>query len=113
MAIDIGEGSRRVAETGILGIAAALRGSARFGPRFERWHEIAPRPARTAPFPDGPRGVDRRIVDLFRACGIAELYEHQARAIREALAGKDVLVATPTASGKTLCYTVPVLQALL
>ncbi len=110
MTTGIGGASRRTGESGILGIAAALRASARFGPRFERWHEIAPRPARTAPFPED---VDRRIVELYRGRGIAELYEHQARAIREARAGKDVLVATPTASGKTLCYTIPVLQALL
>ena len=95
---------------GVLAIAEALRASDRFGPRFERWHEIPPRPARTSAFPSG---IDRRIVELCRARGIPELYEHQARAIREARAGKDVLVATPTASGKTLCYTIPVLQALL
>ena len=103
-------GRAKRSEPGVLGIAAALRESARFGPRFERWHEIPPRPPRTAPF---PADIDRRIVDLHRARGIAELYEHQARAISEARAGKDVLVATPTASGKTLCYTIPVLQALL
>jgi DEAD/DEAH box helicase domain-containing protein len=44
---------------------------------------------------------------------MGELYEHQARAIELALAGRDVLIATPTASGKTLAYSAPVLQALL
>jgi DEAD/DEAH box helicase domain-containing protein len=95
---------------GVAAIVDALQDDPRFGPRFERWHEIPPRPPRTAPFPSG---IDRRIVELCHARGIRELYEHQARAIAAARERKDVLVATPTASGKTLCYTVPVLQALL
>jgi len=45
--------------------------------------------------------------------GTAELYTHQAQAINEALSGRHVVVATSTASGKTLCYNVPVLQTLL
>ena len=43
--------------------------------------------------------------------GVDRLYEHQARAIDLARAGRDVVVATPTASGKSLCYTLPVLDA--
>src|SRR5207302_5691917 len=44
---------------------------------------------------------------------IARPYTHQARAIREVKAGKNVVVVTPTASGKTLCYNVPVLDTLM
>ncbi len=44
--------------------------------------------------------------------GIARLYDHQTRAITAALAGKHVVVATPTASGKSLCFHLPVLQSL-
>ena len=62
-----------------------------------------------APF---PARIDPRIVQLWKERGISELYRHQAQAIEAALDGKDVLVATPTASGKTICYTAPVLQAL-
>lgn len=42
-----------------------------------------------------------------------QLYRHQAHAIREVLAGRDVVVVTPTASGKTMCYNLPVLSAIL
>ena len=42
----------------------------------------------------------------------ASLYSHQAEAIEAVHAGEDVVVVTPTASGKSLCYTLPVLQAL-
>lgn len=44
--------------------------------------------------------------------GISELYSHQHQAIEAALAGRHVVVATPTASGKSLCFHLPVLQAL-
>lgn len=57
--------------------------------------------------------MDERLVEVFQARGIEEPYAHQATAIDAALRGEDVLVATPTASGKTVCYTAPVLQSLL
>jgi superfamily II DNA helicase RecQ len=41
------------------------------------------------------------------------LYTHQAEAFEAAWAGRDVVVVTPTASGKTLCYNLPVLGAIL
>ncbi len=45
--------------------------------------------------------------------GIKQLYSHQATALDALNAGKHILVATPTASGKTLIYNVPVIQSLL
>jgi DEAD/DEAH box helicase domain-containing protein len=95
---------------GVESIASALRADPRWRARFDHWHAVPARAARTAEF---PAGVDRRIIDLYRTRGIRELFAHQAQAIDAALKGEDVLVATPTASGKTICYGVPVLQALL
>ena len=66
--------------------------------------------ARYAPFPDE---VDPRLRDVLAARGITQLYTHQADAIAHALARRHVVVTTPTASGKTLCYNVPVLNAVL
>ncbi len=91
-------------------IVHALQTDARWRTRFERWERVPARSARVEPFPPE---LDPRLIELCRARGIGELYEHQARFVRHALAGEDVLVATPTASGKTLCYTLPVLQRLL
>ncbi|MCL4152976.1 UNVERIFIED_CONTAM: hypothetical protein GTU68_014648, partial [Idotea baltica] len=68
------------------------------------------RPALTQEFPGR---LDRRLLKILADKGITDLFDHQARAIDLALDGKDLLVATPTASGKTLCYSLPVLQALL
>lgn len=67
-------------------------------------------PARCAPFPDG---VDARLRRALIARGISELYSHQAEAVEHALSGRHVVVVTPTASGKTLCYNGPVLDAVL
>jgi DEAD/DEAH box helicase domain-containing protein len=66
--------------------------------------------ARLAPFPET---LDERLKQALRARGIAELYTHQAQAIEHALAGRHTVVITPTASGKTLCYNAPVLNAIL
>ncbi|HEY9055427.1 MAG TPA: DEAD/DEAH box helicase, partial [Rectinemataceae bacterium] len=45
--------------------------------------------------------------------GIEKLYSHQAEAYELARSGKNLVVVTPTASGKTLCYNLPVVQTLL
>ncbi|HUK35777.1 MAG TPA: DEAD/DEAH box helicase [Vicinamibacterales bacterium] len=66
--------------------------------------------AQCAPFPDA---LDSRLTRALAARGIAELYTHQADAIAHAMAGRNTVVITPTASGKTLCYNAPVLNAIL
>ena len=68
------------------------------------------RPAAYAPFPDR---IDERLRQVYRDRGIAEPYTHQARAIAHALDGRHVVITTPTASGKTLCYNLSVLQSIL
>jgi DEAD/DEAH box helicase domain-containing protein len=73
-------------------------------------HEV--RPARDAEFGDWPAWLDPRIRGGLAKRGIERPYVHQAEAIEAVHAGEDLVVVTPTASGKSLCYTVPVLQAL-
>ena len=69
-----------------------------------------PRAPRYAPYPSG---LDERLIEALRQGGLSELYTHQAQAITAALQGDTVAVVTPAASGKTLCYNLPVLQCLL
>lgn len=71
---------------------------------------IDERPPRYAEWPEG---LDGRLVQALRKRGIERPYTHQAKAIANALAGTNSVVVTPTASGKTLCYNVPVLDAIL
>ncbi|GHV85797.1 putative ATP-dependent helicase YprA [Spirochaetia bacterium] len=60
-----------------------------------------------------PANLDERIAAALRKRGIDRLYTHQAEVWERARSGQNVVVVTPTASGKTLCYNLPVLQALL
>jgi DEAD/DEAH box helicase domain-containing protein len=60
-----------------------------------------------------PSTLDPRVQAALRARGIEQLYSHQARCWELVDKGHSVVVVTPTASGKTLCYNLPVLQALL
>lgn len=66
--------------------------------------------ARHAPFPDG---IHPHLMAALAQRGIAQPYTHQAEAMTHALAGRHVVVVTPTASGKTLCYNGPVLTTIL
>jgi DEAD/DEAH box helicase domain-containing protein len=75
---------------------AAERTLAAQGPRF-------------APIPGG---LDPRLVRGLGRRGITQLYDHQAQAIAAALEGRHVVIATPTASGKSLCLHLPVLNAI-
>jgi DEAD/DEAH box helicase domain-containing protein len=74
------------------------------------WEEIPARPARTAPF---PAGLHPALIKALEHSGIASLYTHQAAAWEHARAGRHVLVTAGTASGKSLCYNLPILDALL
>jgi DEAD/DEAH box helicase domain-containing protein len=80
------------------------------GPCFTASRVFAARDAVVAPF---PASLDPRLAEALVARGITALYSHQARAFALIAAGKNVVVVTPTASGKTLCYNLPALQALL
>ncbi|MBN2196385.1 MAG: DEAD/DEAH box helicase [Polyangiaceae bacterium] len=72
-------------------------------------HDIPAQAATEAPLPNG---LHPAITPALAARGIRSLYAHQAAAIEATLAGRHVVIATPTASGKTLCFHLPVLQAL-
>ncbi len=67
---------------------------------------------RKGTFSDIPLDVPEIVSSGLKKIGIEKLYSHQAKAIESVLSGKNVVVATPTASGKTLCYNVPVLSAI-
>ena len=60
-----------------------------------------------------PRDLPPALAEALQARGIRSLYSHQAQAWEAARAGRHVVVATPTASGKSLCYTLPVVSAAL
>src|SRR3954470_1263173 len=70
-------------------------------------------PASEGIYSDLPAGLDSRLVTALEKRGITSLYSHQADAFEQIDAGRHVVIVTPTASGKTLCYNLPVLNLLL
>ena len=70
-------------------------------------------PAIEAEYGPYPEGTDERLVAALAGRGIAQLYTHQSEAFAHVLQGRNVVSTTPTASGKTLCYNAPVLNAIL
>ncbi len=91
---------------------------------IERFEEISTRPespvrsirhlpAREGQYAELPAKLDERIRQALRGRGIERLYSHQAASFEAVNAGRNVVIVTPTASGKTLCYNLPVLNRLL
>jgi DEAD/DEAH box helicase domain-containing protein len=70
-------------------------------------------PAREAQWADFPAWVRSELAAAYGGKGIRRLYCHQAAAADTVHAGKNVVIVTPTASGKTLCYNLPILNAIL
>ncbi|MCS6952149.1 MAG: DEAD/DEAH box helicase [Bryobacterales bacterium] len=96
------------------GLEAALR-------RFEQWmgdpdspvRAIRRQPPSSGEFAPFPNSLHPELAQALRSAGIERLYSHQAESLRRVGEGANVVVVTPTASGKTLCYNLPVLNRLL
>jgi DEAD/DEAH box helicase domain-containing protein len=88
----------------------AILASSEFAPHIVINRLIQAAEGQYAPF---PAGLQPQIASALRNKGINALYTHQAEVWEQARAGRNVIVVTPTASGKTLCYNLPVLQTLL
>ncbi|WP_027091492.1 DEAD/DEAH box helicase [Cohnella thermotolerans] len=87
-----------------------LRGHPEIMANVTHWHTQPAKPARTVPMPGG---MNPKLLEALAAKGIRELYTHQAASYRAVREGRHVVTVTPTASGKTLCYNLPVLEHLL
>ncbi|MBI2723800.1 MAG: DEAD/DEAH box helicase [Chloroflexi bacterium] len=77
---------------------------------FTAWSDLPAQPARYAAF---PLDTEPALVAALGRRGIEALYTHQAQALGAVMQGRSVVIVTPTASGKTLCYNLPVLQRIL
>ncbi|WP_406686863.1 DEAD/DEAH box helicase [Rossellomorea vietnamensis] len=81
-----------------------------FNKQIVHWHTIDEKPAQLV---DLPFEIDERIKKALHRRGVERLYTHQSSAFQLAMEGKSFTAVTPTASGKTLCYNLPVLQTIL
>ncbi|MBI5092131.1 MAG: DEAD/DEAH box helicase, partial [Candidatus Hydrogenedentes bacterium] len=91
-------------------IVDRLRNDSAFKQHLTEWRTVPARAARYGGFPDK---LNPKLVAALRRRGITNLYTHQAEAVDAILNGENICVVTPTASGKTLCYNVPVLNRLM
>ncbi|MEH7802263.1 DEAD/DEAH box helicase, partial [Bacillus pumilus] len=78
--------------------------------QVEHWHEIKAKPAQTSPVPER---VNEKLKKALEKRGVSELYIHQKEAFERVMDAEHVVTVTPTASGKTLCYNLPVLQSIV
>ena len=79
--------------------------------RYLIHHETIPE--RAAQFAGDLSHLSPVLPQILKTAGIPRLYTHQAEGIEHVLAGRNVVIATPTASGKTMVYNIPVLTTLL
>jgi DEAD/DEAH box helicase domain-containing protein len=91
-------------------VIAQLRADREFTDRVTHWEVV---PAREGQYADIPAGVDARIRSALLSRGIDRIYSHQLATWDLVRSGKSVVLVSPTASGKTLAYNLPVLQNLL
>ncbi len=87
-----------------------LKLDGRYKENIVHWHTIEEKPAKTEPLPEG---LNPLLKSALMNRGIGELYTHQRSAFEKAMSGKSIVAVTPTASGKTLCYNLPVLQTII
>lgn len=71
------------------------------------WHELEEVPPKYAPFPET---MDDKIIAALKKRNIHSLYTHQASAFEAVMNGENIVAVTPTASGKTFCYNLPVIE---
>jgi len=88
----------------------SLKDAAEYRDILSHYHFL---PEKKGEYEAGDAGLSPPVVEALGRLGIPHLYRHQAQALAAIRAGKHILVATPTASGKTLIYNLPVLESLL
>lgn len=91
-------------------VLAKLKANTDFNRNVTIWKELPPLAAAFAPFPDF---ISQPLREVLVEQGITALYTHQCEALERSAAGENIVIVTPTASGKTLCYNLPTFQSIL
>ncbi len=87
-----------------------LKNQERLAKNITHWANIPEKPGEYEAFPEY---LNSKLVSALKKKGIYRLYSHQRRALDEVTSNNDITVVTPTASGKSLCYNLPVLNHIL
>jgi DEAD/DEAH box helicase domain-containing protein len=99
-----------VSATPVLKLLRAWRAEPTVASNIAAWRDLPPRPPKWVPFPDS---LHPELARALARLGITALYTHQAEAWRLAQSGRNVMIVTGTASGKTLAYNLPILDRLM
>ncbi|TFE03048.1 DEAD/DEAH box helicase [Jeotgalibacillus salarius] len=91
-------------------IAENFKNNKEISDQIIKWHTIEPKEAVYAPLPSS---VHPDLIKALERRGIGQLYAHQAEAYEAVMKGESITAVTPTASGKTLCYNLPVIQQIM
>lgn len=91
-------------------IVSFLKRENKYNKHITHWEEIPPRQASYVEFPDN---ISPKLLEVLKERGVKKLYSHQGEAYDIVNNGENLIVVTPTASGKTLCYNLPVLDSIL
>ncbi len=94
----------------VTGFLSHLRGLRSYKDQIAHLEDIPPR---SPAYGRLDRPLNPALEAALRSAGISDLYSHQAEAINALGRGENIIVSTPAASGKSLCYHLPVLEALL
>jgi DEAD/DEAH box helicase domain-containing protein len=87
-----------------------LQSDIEFNDKLTKWLTLEEKKSRTTAFPET---VNPKLIDALNVRGIQRLYSHQAQAFKVISEGSNAVIVTPTASGKTLSYNLPVFNQLL
>ena len=88
----------------------SLKSSPEFKENIVHWETIEEKEAKTVDFPES---IHFSIKSALQRRGINALYTHQREAYESVMERKNIVAVTPTASGKTLCYNLPVLETII
>lgn len=91
-------------------ILESFKSDPSIAPNISHWQIFPPR---EAVYEEFPGSIDDRLKAVMHQRGIHKLYSHQREAVDSIQAGNDTVIVTPTASGKTLCYNLPVIDSII
>lgn len=91
-------------------LISQLRNNPLFRENISFWQDQEPRPSSILPFPEW---LNPRLTESLLEMGINGLYSHQTESLNRVQMGQNIVVTTGTASGKSICYQLPILNQLL
>jgi len=94
----------------LIQILESFKNDRAIAPNISNWEIFPPREGVYEEYPDY---LDEKLIKVLKRRGMQKLYSHQRDAVDSIHSDKNTVIVTPTASGKTLCYNIPVLDSII